>query len=162
MYLTTGGSLLARGQLKLTENREGLRAIPGVYGDVGTEKPVLDENGKTIKNTVPITTFDYYFSNGFGPYGADETNVYDATVIRLREISLGYALPKKWLSKTPLGSARLSVSGRNLWFKAPNFIDGLNLDPEVLAETAESNVQGFEYGAAPTTRRFGVNLSVTF
>jgi TonB-linked SusC/RagA family outer membrane protein len=162
MYLTTGGSLLARGQLKLTEDREALRVIPGVYGDPATEKPILDENGKYIKNTVPITSFDYYFSNAFGPYGAAETNVYDATVIRLREIVLGYELPKKWLSKTPLGTARLSISGRNLWFKTPNFLDGLNLDPEVLAETAASNAQGFEYGAAPTTRRIGVNLSVTF
>jgi hypothetical protein len=154
--------LLARGQLKLTEDREALRVIPGVYGDPATEKPILDENGKYIKNTVPITSFDYYFSNAFGPYGAAETNVYDATVIRLREIVLGYELPKKWLSKTPLGTARLSISGRNLWFKTPNFLDGLNLDPEVLAETAASNAQGFEYGAAPTTRRIGVNLSVTF
>jgi TonB-linked SusC/RagA family outer membrane protein len=162
MYLTTGGSLLARGQLKLTEDREALRVIPGVYGDVATEKAVLDENGNVIRNTVPVTAFDYYFSNGFGPYGADETNVYDATVIRLREVVFGYDFPKKWLSKTSIGNLRLSVSGRNLWFVAPNFIKGLNLDPEVLAETAESNVQGFEYGSAPTTRRFGFNLNVTF
>jgi TonB-linked SusC/RagA family outer membrane protein len=162
MYLTTGGSLLARGQLKLTEDREALRVIPGIYGDPATEQAVLDENGNTIRNTVPVTAFDYYFSNGFGPYGADETNVYDATVIRLREVLLGYDFPKKWLAKTSIGNLRLSVSGRNLWFVAPNFIKGLNLDPEVLAETAESNVQGFEYGSAPTTRRFGFNLSVTF
>lgn len=162
MYLTTGGSLLARGQLAITEDREALRVIPGVYGDPQSETAILDENGNTIRNTVPVTAFDYFFSNGFGPYGADETNVYDATVIRLRELSLGYTFPKKWLARTPLGSLRLSVSGRNLWFVAPNFIEGLNLDPEVLGETAESNVQGFEYGSAPTTRRFGINLSATF
>jgi hypothetical protein len=38
----------------------------------------------------------------------------------------------------------------------------VNSDPEVLAESASSNVQGFEYGSYPTTRRFGVNLSITF
>ncbi len=162
MYLTTGGSLLSRGQLKSTEDREPLRVIPGVYGDVGTETAIRDENGNYIRNTVPITTFDYFFSNGFGPYGADETNVFDATVIRLREVSLGYALPKSWLKRTAIGSARVSVSGRNLWFRAPNFPEGLNQDPEVLGETAESNVQGFEYGSAPSTRRIGVNFTVTF
>ena len=162
MYLTTGGSLLARGQLASTGDREPLRIIPGVYGDPASLEAVTDENGQYIQNTVPITAFDYYFSNGFGPYGADATNVFDATVIRLREIVLGYDLPKNWLRKTAIGSARLSVSGRNLWFSAPNFPLGLNLDPEVLAETAESNVQGFEYGSAPSTRRFGVNLSITF
>lgn len=162
IYSITAGALMARGHLKITENREELRVIPGVYGDPATYEPVTDENGNYIRNTTGITAFDFYFSNGFGPYGADETIIFDGTVVRLREVSLGYDFPKRWLDKTPIGSLRLSVSGRNLWFRAPNFLDGLNMDPEVLAETADSNVQGFEYGSAPTTRRFGVNLSVTF
>ncbi|NUQ25035.1 MAG: SusC/RagA family TonB-linked outer membrane protein [Saprospiraceae bacterium] len=162
IFSISAGALMARGHLKITENREELRVIPGVYGDPRTFEPVTDENGNFIRNTTAITAFDFYFSNGFGPYGADETIVFDGTTIRLREVSLGYDLPKKILDKTPFGSLRLSVSGRNLWFKAPNFLEGLNFDPEVLAETADSNVQGFEYGSAPTTRRYGVNLSVTF
>lgn len=162
VYTITGGALLARGQLKITEDREALRIIPGVYGDPATQKPITNEQGQFIRNTTPITSFDYHFSNGFGPYGGDDTNVFDATVVRLREISLAYDFPNKLLQKTPFGSARISFSGRNLWFRAPNFLEGLNMDPEVLAEPADSNVQGFEYGSAPTTRRFGVNLSVTF
>ncbi|MDZ7649284.1 MAG: hypothetical protein U5K54_20130 [Cytophagales bacterium] len=75
---------------------------------------------------------------------------------------MGYSLPKNILSKTPFGTARFSVSGRNLWWKAPNVLEGLNLDPEVLATTADSNVQGFEVGATPTTRRYGFNLYLTF
>ncbi len=162
MYLTTGGAMLLRGQLKITEDREALRVIPGVYGDPRTQQPVTDENGNFIRNTTAITSFDYHFSNGFGPYGADETNVFDVTTVRLREVTLAYDFPKRLLEKTPFGRMRLSLSGRNLWFNAPNILDGVNMDPEVLAETSASNVQGFEYGAYPTTRRFGVNLSVTF
>lgn len=162
MYLTTAGSLLLRGQLKITEDREALRVIPGVYGDPSTFEAIKDEQGNYIRNTTGITSFDYFFSNGFGPYGADETNIFDITTIRLREVSLGYAFPKKLLAKTPFGSARISVSGRNLWFRTPNILPGVNQDPEVLAETAASNVQGLEYGGYPTTRRYGVNLSVTF
>lgn len=162
MYLTTASSLLLRGQIKATEDREGLRVIPGVYGDTRTFEPVTDEKGQYVRNTTGITTFDYFFSNGFGSYGADETNVYDVTTIRLREVSLSYTFSKNLLAKTPFGSARLSISGRNLWWKAPNILEGVNQDPEVLAETASSNVQGFEYGSFPTTRRYGVNLSVTF
>lgn len=162
MYLTTAGSLLLRGQLPQTENREPLRVIPGVYGDNATFEAVKDESGNYIRNTTGITAFDYHFSNGFGSYGADETNIFDVTTIRLREVSLGYTVPKKALAKTPFGSARISVSGRNLWWKAPNILAGVNQDPEVLAEGAGSNVQGFEYGSYPTTRRFGVNLSVSF
>ncbi len=162
MFLTTAGDLMLRGQLKITEDREALRVIPGVYGDAATFQPVTDENGNFIKNTTGITAFDYHFGDGFGSYGADETNIYDATTIRLREVSVSYDFPKGLLKKTPFGSARLSVSGRNLWFATPNILGDLNMDPEVLGETAGSNVQGFEYGSYPTTRRYGVNLSVTF
>jgi len=122
----------------------------------------LDENGQTIKNTTAVSSFDYHFGDGFGTYGQDEVNVYDGTVIRLREISLGYSIPKSVLSKTPFGNARISISGRNLWWKAPNVLDGLNLDPEVLADFASTNTQGFEAGATPTTRRYGVNVYLTF
>jgi TonB-linked SusC/RagA family outer membrane protein len=162
IYSTTTGSLTSRGQVTFTEDREALRVIPGVYGNPATFEAIKDGNGNSIENTTPITTFDYFFSNGFGVYGADETNVFDATVVRLRELSLGYMVPKKWLNKTPFGSARLSVSGRNLWFYTPNLVKGINLDPEVLSEVSTSNVQGFENGSAPTTRRYGINLMVTF
>jgi hypothetical protein len=41
-------------------------------------------------------------------------------------------------------------------------LTGLNFDPEVLSSFADSNVQGFDLGAAPSTRRYGINLSVSF
>lgn len=161
-YSFTGASLLLRGQLKQQIDREALRVVPGVLGDTQTYTALLDENGNRQRNTIPITAFDSHFSNGWGAYGADEVNIYDGTVIRLREVSLGYSLPKTWLAKTPLGSVNISVSGRNLWWTAPNVLEDLNLDPEVLSGTAGSNVQGFEYGTTPTTRRYGVNLNLTF
>lgn len=160
-YSFTGASLLLRGQLKITEDREALRVVPGVLGSPQTYQAIT-EGGQKIPNTIPVTAFDTHFSNGWGAYGQDEVNIYDGTVIRLREISLGYSIPKSALSKTPFGAVTISVTGRNLWFSAPNVLDGLNLDPEVLGEPASSNVQGFEYGAAPTTRRYGVNLTLTF
>jgi TonB-linked SusC/RagA family outer membrane protein len=167
MFSVTAGSLLLRGQLASSEDREGMRVIPGVYGDVQTGKALLVD-GKEVPNTIPMSAFQYHFSSngtgGFGAYGADETNVYDVTVIRLREVSLGYNIPKKFLDRYVkfLGSLRVSASGRNLWFYAPNMLKGLNFDPEVLSSFASSNVQGFDLGAAPSTRRFGFNLTTTF
>ena len=161
-YSFTAASLLLRGQLKISEDREAIRVVPGVLGNTQTFEPLLDESGNKIQNTVGISAFDSHFSNGWGAYGQDEVNIYDGTVVRLREISLGYSLPKSILEKTPFGSASISISGRNLWFNAPNVLEGLNLDPEVLGEAPDSNVQGFEYGSAPTTKRYGVNLSLTF
>ena len=162
IYSITAASLLLRGQLKVNENREGVYVIPGVYGNNDTKTAILDASGKPIKNTTSISAFDYYFSDGFGAYGPDDTNIYDKTTIRLREATLGYSIPKQYLKKTPFGSATLSFSGRNLWFYAPNMLNGLNFDPEVLSDVASSNIQGIDLGAAPSTRRFGLNLRVTF
>jgi TonB-linked SusC/RagA family outer membrane protein len=164
MFSVTAASLILRGQLKMSEDREGLRVIPGVYGDPQTYKAILDGEGKTIKNTTSMTAFEYHFSDGFGAYGADETNVYDVTTIRLREVTFGYSVPKAFLQKNLkfLGSLRISASGRNLWFYAPNMLTGLNFDPEVLSNFPDSNVQGFDLGTAPSTRRFGINLTASF
>lgn len=163
LFSATAASLLLRGQLKSSEDREAMRVIPGVLGDPATYKAIL-EDGKEVKNTIPMTAFQFHFSNGFGAYGADETNVYDATVIRLREITLGYTFPKDLLRKYTkvFGSLRISASGRNLWFYAPNMLKGLNFDPEVLSNYADSNIQGFDLGAAPSTRRFGLNITASF
>jgi TonB-linked SusC/RagA family outer membrane protein len=162
MYSFTAASLMLRGQLANSVEREDLRVVPGVYGSNQTFQPILDASGNMIQNTTPITAFDSHFSDGWGAYGQDEVNIYDVTTIRLREVGLSYALPKSILDKTPFGSGSLGVSGRNLWWKAPNMLEGLNLDPEVLAESAASNVQGFEYGATPTTKSVSFNLSLTF
>jgi TonB-linked SusC/RagA family outer membrane protein len=162
MYSATAASLLLRGQLANSVDREGLRVIPGVYGSPATYAPVLGGDGQPVKNTTGITSFDYHFSNGFGAYGQDEVNVYDITTIRLRELSAGYSVPKRFLTKTPFGSARMSVSGRNLLWKAPNMLKGLNFDPETLSSFPDSNIQGFDLGAQPTTKRLGINLTLTF
>lgn len=164
IFSSTAASLQLRGQLKNSEDREGMRVIPGVLGDPTTYKAVLDEGGNEIRNTIPMSAFQYHFSNGFGAYGANETNVYDATVIRLREVTLGYDVPKAFLKKylKVFGSLRASASGRNLWFKAPNMLPGLNFDPEVLSSYPDSNIQGFDLGAAPSTRRYGINLTASF
>ncbi|CCH51651.1 TonB-dependent receptor plug [Fibrisoma limi BUZ 3] len=164
LFSSTAASLLLRGQLKNSEDREGMRVIPGVLGDPATYKPLIGEDGKPIKNTIAMTAFQYHFTDGYGAYGADEVNIYDASVVRLREVSLGYSVPKAFLQRYAkvFGSLRLSVSGRNLWFYAPNMLEGLNFDPEVLSNFADSNIQGFDLGASPSTRRFGVNLNASF
>ena len=162
MYSFSAASLMLRGMLANQIDREGLRVVPGVYGSNQTFLPITDASGNSIQNTTPVTAFDSHFSNGWGAYGQDEVNIYDITTIRLREVGLSYTLPKQILDKTPFGSGSLGVSGRNLWWRAPNMLEGLNLDPEVLAEGAASNIQGFEYGASPTTSSISFNLSLTF
>lgn len=161
LYSVTVNSLLGRGVTKDTEDRDHAWIIPGVYGDPNTHEVILDENGQKIENSVRMTTNDLWFGETFAMNGADEWSVYDATVIRLREISLSYALPKKLFDKIPIGSASISLTGRNLWFWAPHFPEYSNFDPEVNSFGA-TNTQGLEYTAAPSQRRYGINLKLTF
>ena len=161
VYSTTLLSQLGRGVTKDTENRELNYIIPGVIGDVNTGEPILDAEGKKIPNDIQIEVNDLYFGETFAVNSADEWNVFDATVFRLREVSLGYTLPKGLLSKTPFGTASITVTGRNLWYNAPNTPKHSNFDPET-STFGTQNAQGFEFDNVPSVRRYGVNLRLTF
>lgn len=164
LYSVTNSSMLGRGVTMDTEDRETGWVIPGIYGDAITGKPITN-NGKTIPNQTRITTNDLYFSpnggNTFAINTASEWNVYDATVYRLRELSIGYELPKSVLKNLHIAAATITITGRNLWYLAPNFPPHSNFDPETSSFGA-SSIQGLEFSAAPTTRRLGLNLNVSF
>jgi TonB-linked SusC/RagA family outer membrane protein len=161
IYSVTLNTLLGRGVTKDTEDREHTWVIPGYYGDPNTGLAILDASGNEIPNTVQVTTNDLYFGNSFATNGTTEFSIYDATVIHFRELTFGYNFPTKILSKTPFGSVMISFSANNLWFYAPNIPKHTNFDPEVNS-FGSSSTQGIELSAAPTTRRFGVNLKLTF
>lgn len=167
IYSVTISSLLGRGVAGITGDRETSWIIPGVYGDPNTGKPILDNNKKEIPNITRISTNDLYFSPNptsgatFAINTPTEWNVYDATVYRLRELTFGYNFPKSIFKKTPIGSMTFSVTARNLWYLAPNVPASTNFDPEVNS-FGSTSTQGIELSAAPTTKRYGINLSVTF
>lgn len=164
LYSTTTQFYLGRGVTRDTEDREGYFIVPGVYGDPDTGLPLLDESGNKIPNTTSVLLNDIYFqttSGSFGINGADEVSIFDATVIRLSEVSLGYTFPQSLLSRTPFGSASITLTGRNLWYNAPNFPKYTNFDPETSSFGAQ-NYTGLEYVSAPSVKRFGVNLLLTF
>jgi TonB-linked SusC/RagA family outer membrane protein len=161
IYSTTINNQLGRGVTKDTENRELNYIIPGVIGDVNTGQPILDAEGNKIPNDIQVEVNDLYFGETFGVNSADEWSVFDATVYRLREASLSYSLPKSLLSRTPFGQVSISLTGRNLWYKAPNVPKHSHFDPET-STFGTSNAQGFEYDNVPSVRRFGINLRLTF
>ncbi len=164
MYSVTISSELGRGVTRDSEDRETGWVIPGIYGDAVTGKAITS-GGKTLPNQTRITTNDLYFSpnggNTFAINTASEWNVYDATVYRLRELTLAYELPKSVLGKSRISGVTFSISGRNLWYLAPGFPKHTHFDPETSSFGA-SSIQGLEFSAAPTTRRVGLNLNVTF
>jgi outer membrane receptor protein involved in Fe transport len=147
IYSNTIRTLYARGLTKDTE-MDRLRGyiLPGVKED-GTPNDIIND-----------ATNIYFNSIGFGPY---DRSIFDATVIRLREVSLSYALPSKLLSKTPFGGVSITLSGQNLWFNAPNTPKYMNFDPEVSGLGAGS-YRGFDFLNGPSSRRYGGSIRVTF
>ncbi len=162
----SASDMLGRGVTTYNEDRLGSRILPGVYANPNTQKPILDANGNKIKNTTQLTENDLWFASSsaaptLAMNGVQEFATFDATVFHLSEISLGYDFPKAWLKKTFIGAANITVLARNLWHYAPGFPKGLNYDPGSNSFGA-GNVQGIERETAPTTRRVGVNLKLTF
>ena len=142
----TVGTLLGRGLINETLDRELSFILPGVQAD-GTV------------NTKQINNSTYYFSNVL--YGPDENLIYDGSVWRLGEISLSYNLPKSLLDQTPFGNVSFSLSGYNLWYDAYNTPDGANFDPNV-AGVGVGNGRGFDYLNGPSSKRYGASLKLTF
>ena len=155
---TTAQNLLLRGVTRDTEDRESTTILPGVLGNPNTGLPILDSNGNSIPNTVQIGANDIYFQNIFR---ADEGYVFDGSHLRVREVSLSYQFPKTMIEKTPFGSLSVSLAGQNVWYKAFNFPEFLNFDPEVLS-TGVGNGQGIDFQTAPTTKRYSISIRATF
>lgn len=159
LYSQSANQLLSRGALEGTDlEREKPRIIPG-YLATPTGEIILDENGAPIANNIPVTANEMFFIDGYSWF--DDLMVFDASYVKLREVTISYQLPASLLEKTPFGSANISFSGRNLWFNAYNMPDALNIDPEISA-TGAGNAQGLEFINLPNTRRYGVNLQFTF
>ncbi|WP_162126319.1 SusC/RagA family TonB-linked outer membrane protein [Flavobacterium phycosphaerae] len=157
-------SLLGRGVTKDTEDRERTFIIPGYYGN-NDGTPILDGSGNQIPNTTQISMNELYFSpaggNTFGINSVDEASIYDGTVFRLRELSLTYDVPSSVLKKTAFGKVSFSLIGSNLWYFAPNVPKYTNFDPEATSY-GSSPLQGIETSAAPTAKRFGFKVNLTF
>jgi TonB-linked SusC/RagA family outer membrane protein len=89
-------------------------------------------------------------------YGLDAMNVFDASYVKLREVTLGYTLPKKIIGD--FGDLRFSLFARNLFAWG---LDWKGMDPE-MASYGSGNTQGLEGGSLPSTRTYGMNLEFKF
>ncbi len=149
MLSYTSGTVVGRGLSKDTDfDRIQPLILPGVKQDGSP-------------NDVQISASSAYFNNLSGFFGMQDLIVYDATMIRLRELSLSYSVPANVLSKSPFGAISVTFSGQNLWYNAPNFPKYVNFDPET-SSLGVSNVRGLEYLSGPTSKRYGVSVRVSF
>jgi len=83
--------------------------------------------------------------------------VYDATYIKLREVTLTYNLPKKLMERTFIYGASVSFVGSNLWILSK---DLPHADPE--ASQGAGNIQGWQSGVMPSSRQYGFSINLQF
>jgi hypothetical protein len=83
--------------------------------------------------------------------------IYDASYVKLREVTVSFDLPAKWVARTFINRASLVLVGSNLWIIHKNLPYA---DPE--AGQSSGNTQGWQSGVMPTTRNYGITLNVQF
>ncbi|KAA2967364.1 SusC/RagA family TonB-linked outer membrane protein [Alistipes onderdonkii] len=103
-------------------------------------------NVKAYYDVVGATSFNSVYNV--------EDYVYDATNVRMREISLGYTFRNLFGQSKNL---TLAFIARNLFF----FYKDAPMDPDVSMGTG-NGLQGFDVFNLPTTRSFGLNVKLNF
>ena len=109
------------------------------------------------KTLTPGEAQNYWAQLGSEGNGSADRFVYDASFIKLRQLTLSYTLPGKLFAKTPVRSLMVSFVGRNLAILNKNTP---NIDPE--SSYTSSNNQGLDYFGFPATRTYGFNIRASF
>ncbi|MCD8313399.1 MAG: SusC/RagA family TonB-linked outer membrane protein [Bacteroidales bacterium] len=126
------------------------QAVMDYYG-VSQATATARDNGGAVVNGQLIPAKEYYQTIGSGT-GVMSMYVYDATNIRLSELSLAYDIPiNKWAKW--IKGLSVAFEGHNLCMllrRAP-------FDPELTANTGTYN-QGIDYFMQPSTRQLGFSV----
>lgn len=127
----------------------------GVVGD-GVRNVGTDKDPVWIPNDIVVEAEQFYKAT----YGNDivETSVFDASYVKLRQLSLGYNLPSQWFEKAGIKNLNVSVIARNLailYRKAPH------IDPET-GFSSDNGEQGQEFGQLASPRSIGFSLNLKF
>ena len=121
--------------------------------------------GMTFKDAVskgyvsPVPASQYYYqAYGSWSRGIADLSTFNDTWVSLREVSIGYNMPKALTQKAKIENLRLSLVGRNLFY----IYNGMpaHVNPEGIFNNRASSA--FDFGAGPTTRSLGVSLNANF
>ncbi len=101
-------------------------------------------------------------ANSTRGYVSSSRYVFDGSFVRLRNIALGYSLPKDMVNSIGMQNVRFYISAQNLL----TFTDYRGYDPEVNWSTDgrdDGNLDlGLDYGSYPNAKSFTVGLNITF
>lgn len=162
--LKLGGDIYSGTNVRLTQWGLHKQTIQGREGQTPITVTGVIQDGKTssgepiykpfTKTLTPHEAQNYW--NQMGNRVSDYFT-YDASFAKLRQVTLGYNVPRKLLAKMPFQNLGISFVGRNL---AILFKNTENIDPE--PAYSNTNSQGLDYFGMPAVRSYGFNLKVGF
>ncbi|GGG14556.1 SusC/RagA family TonB-linked outer membrane protein [Pontibacter amylolyticus] len=151
-----GGLIYSQTHHKMSEQGKLEHTLRGREdGFIVGDGVVQNGDGTFSPNTKQVSLPDYYAD--YYRRANVESNSFDASYLKLREVRLEYTLPKQFLSRTKvLQGASLALYGRDLAMitKFPIF------DPETAALNGSTILPGVEMGQLPTPRTWGMNLTL--
>lgn len=131
------------------------QAVMDRWGASKASADARDNGGVWISGTQKLPDAKTFYANNGNGTSMLAHYVYDMTNVRLRELTIGYDLPRKWF-KDKIGMT-VSFVGHNLWMiynQAP-------FDPELTASTG-TYYQGLDYFMQPSTRDLGFSVRLQF
>ncbi len=154
-----GGDIYSYTNYALQQAGRAERTAPGgKREDFVVPGVIRQADGSYAPSNITVSQQDYWQALGTGNTGIGEANIYDATNIRLRNISLNYSFPSSMLKKTIFQQVKLGFSVNNVCMIYSD-MDGI--DPEAVFIT-NSNATGFENCASPTSRSYLFNVTLGF
>lgn len=140
------GGQLINGDMNYLENK---RTNPA-YTDNHWLSAAFPGDGKTP-----------YEKIGFTNWVITDYAVEDASYFALREINVGYTLPKVVAKTLQLSSLRLYFSGQNLYFHSAKDYKGINPEARTNSGAVNSLIDGYQRGGfpIPKTAIFGVDIN---
>ncbi len=116
---------------------------------------VLNSDGTYSPNTTKADVATYYAE--YNRRANVESNSFEASYLKLRDVSLTFDFPKRLLSKTGLQALSLTVYGRDLF----TISDFPLYEPETASLNGNTYVPGVEMGQMPSTATYGVTLKAS-
>ena len=111
-------------------------------------------------NNVPVRSMQDFWSN-YTNNSNTEGSVFDASYVKLRELTVSYALPKSVLGNSFVKALSIGIEGRNLWLIDSNVP---HIDPEAsfFGPSLQGGAANVEFWSIPSARTIGGNIKVTF
>ncbi|WP_410220845.1 SusC/RagA family TonB-linked outer membrane protein [Pedobacter sp.] len=142
----------------LAEEGKLAKTVPGRYNGIIGQGVIKNADGTYSTNTVVAPNVANYYKSHFNRDNV-ESNTFSTDYIKFREARLDYNFTPKMLAKLGLQKASVGIYGRDLFV----FTNWPVFDPEFGTIGSNGDIAaGFETGQFPSTRTFGINLTVGF